>query len=500
MAPRVLVILAHPRADSLCAALADAYCDGARVAGAELRRLDLGGLAFDPNVRLPSPRDQATEPDIRTAMDAIAWAQHLVFVFPTWWGTMPALLKGFLDRVLMPGFAFADREHGEGWVKLLDGRTAHLLTTMDTPSWVYRWIYRAPGLNGLAKATLGFCGVGPVRRSIFGPVKDSTAAKRAHWLALARDAGIALRHGALPPVQRVWQRVKPWLVALRLQFHPMAWAAFWIGALGAGGSAENLSFWIGLCCLFFLEAATVFTNEYFDFASDLRNRHYGPFTGGARVLVERRIPRRHLLYGTAVLLFCFIISAEGLDVFAGGAVAPFLAGFAVLALGYTVPPLKLSWRGLGEIDVALTHSFGAMLLGTLSQGGSLGDAFPWLVGTPLFWSVLPAIILSGVPDHDADKAVGKRTLAVRFGPARAVQLAQAATILAAVTSLLWIPALGTRFGAWSLFLPGLYALVQLWALDRYRRRGLPPRRIDPLMALALGFILAFIVPPLIPLA
>jgi 1,4-dihydroxy-2-naphthoate polyprenyltransferase len=131
--PKVLVILGHPRPDSFCKALADAYVTGAQEAGAEVRRLSLTELGFELNVLVPSPRDQLLEPGISDSVGLVAWAEHLVFVFPTWWGTMPACLKGFLDRVLMPGFAFADREDGEGWDKLLVGKTAHLLTTMDTP-------------------------------------------------------------------------------------------------------------------------------------------------------------------------------------------------------------------------------------------------------------------------------------------------------------------------------------------------------------------------------
>jgi putative NADPH-quinone reductase len=129
----VLLLLAHPRPESLCGSLADAYAAGASVAGVELRRFDLAALRFEPNVTQVSPRDQDREDGLRLAMEAIDWADHIVIIFPTWWGTMPAVLKGFLDRVLIPGFAFADRDEGEGWDKLLSGRSAHLLTTMDTP-------------------------------------------------------------------------------------------------------------------------------------------------------------------------------------------------------------------------------------------------------------------------------------------------------------------------------------------------------------------------------
>jgi NAD(P)H-dependent FMN reductase len=111
----VLVILGHPRADSLCGALADAYFDGARAAGVHLRRLDLSTLEFDPHVRTPSPNQQPLEADLRAARSLVEWADHLVFVYPTWWGTMPSLLKGFLDRIMTPGFAFRPCEGGTGY-------------------------------------------------------------------------------------------------------------------------------------------------------------------------------------------------------------------------------------------------------------------------------------------------------------------------------------------------------------------------------------------------
>src|SRR5690625_6907499 len=83
-------------------------------------------------------RSQLSEPDIDYARQCIEEADHLVFVYPTWWATMPAILKGFLDRVLLPGFAFEEKERNTDWTQLLRGKTAQLITTMDTPLWVYR--------------------------------------------------------------------------------------------------------------------------------------------------------------------------------------------------------------------------------------------------------------------------------------------------------------------------------------------------------------------------
>jgi putative NADPH-quinone reductase/1,4-dihydroxy-2-naphthoate octaprenyltransferase len=499
--PKVLVILGHPRRGSFCEALADAYVSGARNAGAEVRRLALGELGFEPNVLVPSPRDQPLEPGISEAVGHVAWAEHLVFVFPTWWGTMPACLKGFLDRVLMPGFAFADRDDGEGWDKLLVGKTAHLLTTMDTPPWVYRWIYRAPGLNALSRATLGFCGIEPTRSTIFGPVKPSSSDRRAQWIEAARQEGLALHNGALTTIQRARRRLSAWLASFRLQFHPMAWAAYAIGAAGAWhatGHFSPLAFWLGLACLFSLELATVFTNDEFDFESDLRNRHFGPFTGGSRVLVDGSISFASMQVAVLLAVGSFVATGVSLAVL----ISPFpsllvLAALGVLALGYTVPPLKLCWRGLGEIDVGLTHSLGVILCGYAFQGGTLSDAWPWLVAVPLFFAILPAITLSGIPDYSADHAVGKGTIAVRLGPRVAIRVAQAMTALAAIAAVALLPRLigiGTLAAIVLLIVP--YAVAQVVVLERYVRRRCEPGRIDGLMAMALTYILWFVAIPL----
>lgn len=118
------------------------------------------------------------------------WAEHLVFVFPLWWGGVPALLKGFIDRTFLPGFAFKYRQGKVFPDKLLIGRTAHLLVAMDTAPWYYKWVYWMPGLHQMRKHTLAFCGIKPLTTLMFGPVLTSTTTQRQRWLqqamALAR--------------------------------------------------------------------------------------------------------------------------------------------------------------------------------------------------------------------------------------------------------------------------------------------------------------------------
>nr|WP_319527321.1 NAD(P)H-dependent oxidoreductase [Pseudomonas laurentiana] len=186
MSKRILVVLGHPSSDSFCGALTDTYVKAASEAGHEVRLLNLPALDFDPVLHEGYKEIQALEPDLLEAQKQILWADHLTFVYPIWWGGIPALLKGFFDRVFLPGFAFKYRSGSAFPDKLLKGRTAHLLVTMDTPPWYYRWFYRMPGLHQMRKTTLEFCGIKPTRTLTFGPILGSKPAQRETWLAQTR--------------------------------------------------------------------------------------------------------------------------------------------------------------------------------------------------------------------------------------------------------------------------------------------------------------------------
>ena len=192
MPKKILVILGQPQRQSFGAALALAYAEGARNSGAEVKELYLGDLKFDPAGAMIRSSPPELESDLVKAQDAIKWAEHLVFVYPIWWGTIPALLKGFIERVFLPGFAVNFRDNSPLWDRLLTGRSARLIVTLNTPSWIYRWVYGRPGHNTMKKTILEFCGVKPVRITEVGPVKNSTDARRQKWIAQVRALGVGL--------------------------------------------------------------------------------------------------------------------------------------------------------------------------------------------------------------------------------------------------------------------------------------------------------------------
>tara|TARA_R110002126_G_scaffold19489_33_gene73191 strand:+ start:3337 stop:3921 length:585 start_codon:yes stop_codon:yes gene_type:complete len=184
MAKRILIIDGHPDSDAcrLCHGLANAYAAGATDGGHEIRRIDLHALDF-PLLRTRADFDHGEPPDdIATAQSAIMWAEHLVIVYPLWLGTMPALLKAFLEQVIRPSFAF---ERGRpGWPKkLLKGRSARIVVTMGMPVMVYRWIYLSHSLRSLERNILKFAGIGPIRETLFGMTDDEGERVRNRWIA-----------------------------------------------------------------------------------------------------------------------------------------------------------------------------------------------------------------------------------------------------------------------------------------------------------------------------
>jgi NAD(P)H dehydrogenase (quinone) len=190
---KVLLILGHPNKESFGGSLANSYKTGALKAGAEVKELNLADLDFDAILHRGYREIQPLEPDLVRAQEFIKWAEHLVFVYPTWWATMPALLKGFLDRTLLPGFAFKYRENSPYWDKYLTGKSARLIITMDAPRWYNFLAYGNAGQKAMKRGTLGFCGVKPVKVTTIGSVKTLKTQQLKGWLEKAEKLGEELR-------------------------------------------------------------------------------------------------------------------------------------------------------------------------------------------------------------------------------------------------------------------------------------------------------------------
>lgn len=186
---RILVIDAHPDSDParFVHALAAAYLDGA--SDHQTRLIRLADLDF-PLLRSAHDWADGQPPAvIARAQEDIAWAQHIVFLYPLWLGDIPALLKGFLEQVMRPGFALSYRQNGLPR-KLLKGRSARIVVTMGMPAFFYRLVYRAHSLKSLERNILRGVGISVVGESIIGLV-DSNDIKRGAWLREMRELGMA---------------------------------------------------------------------------------------------------------------------------------------------------------------------------------------------------------------------------------------------------------------------------------------------------------------------
>lgn len=173
---RYLLIDGHPDGDRLTTGLLDHYAANCPT-DARIDRLILRDLQFDPILNHGYEIPQKWEPDLKEAASLIDGCDHLVIAFPMWWGAEPALVKGFLDRLLLPHFAFRYHDHDDFWDKLLEGRSADALVTMDTPKFFLRLAYGNSIVHRWRKQVLGFCGFKPARFHIFAPVRKGNADK-----------------------------------------------------------------------------------------------------------------------------------------------------------------------------------------------------------------------------------------------------------------------------------------------------------------------------------
>jgi putative NADPH-quinone reductase len=196
MAPqRIVLIQGHPDASAshLCHALAQAYAEGAEAAGHEVRHVDVATIDF-PLLRSQHEWELGLLPAaLKPAQADIGWAQHIVLFFPLWLGDMPAVLKGFLEQVARPGFAFTTEGNNPFGRKGLTGRSARVVVTMGMPAMVYRWYFRAHSVKSLERNILGFVGISPVHETLVGGVDqlgdDGVAKWKARLQALGAKAG-----------------------------------------------------------------------------------------------------------------------------------------------------------------------------------------------------------------------------------------------------------------------------------------------------------------------
>ncbi|MGH1540089.1 MAG: NAD(P)H-dependent oxidoreductase [Arenicella sp.] len=181
MSKRVLILAANPKKDSYVSALAEAYANSSEKNN-DVQMLKISDMDFDLNLSGGYDEESSMEDSLKSFQASLEWCEHLVIFTPIWWGTIPAKLKGLIDRTFLPGFAFQYEKGKSIPKKLLKGRTARIVMTMDAPPWYYSLIQGAPAIKQLKAPTLEFVGFSPVKSKMIGPIINSTKESRKKWI------------------------------------------------------------------------------------------------------------------------------------------------------------------------------------------------------------------------------------------------------------------------------------------------------------------------------
>ncbi len=151
--------------------------------------MHLHEMDFDPDLTFGYQQRKTLEPCLQDWQAHVKWANHLCWAYPYWWGSMPAKMKGVIDRAFLPGFAMRYHETGPWWDRLLKGRSADVLITADSPAWYDRLMYGRPGRKQVENLVMKYAGIKPVHTLHVGTVKTAGPEKIEQWLKQAEARG-----------------------------------------------------------------------------------------------------------------------------------------------------------------------------------------------------------------------------------------------------------------------------------------------------------------------
>jgi len=194
MSKKIFTWVGHPAAQSLSHGLMEAYEEGAASQGAEIRRMNISQMDFNPNLENGYKTRQDHEPALKQWQENLLWCDHTCWAYPMWWASMPAKMKGVIDRALLPGFGFAYHENDPFWDKLLKGRSADVIMTADTPNIFDKLTSAAPARKQVRIKTLNFVGIKPVNTHYFAPTRTAKPETIDKWKRRLFKAGAKAGH------------------------------------------------------------------------------------------------------------------------------------------------------------------------------------------------------------------------------------------------------------------------------------------------------------------
>lgn len=181
---KIMLLVANPVKMSLSYSCGDIYEKTVTARGAEVRRFNIDEMDFDPVLHSGYDKIQELEPDLIAFQNAIKWADHLVFIYPNWWSTMPAKMKGLFDRAFLPGFAFKFIDNT--FTPLLKGKSGRVINVVGSSHPLMLWCAIGAYTNELSRGILKLCGVSPVETVNFGATRNASKEKCARWLGKVR--------------------------------------------------------------------------------------------------------------------------------------------------------------------------------------------------------------------------------------------------------------------------------------------------------------------------
>lgn len=420
-----LVVFSHPREESLGHALKEAVIRGMKKssAAAEIRVQDLYREQFDPLLHdiEENDKDQVTV----KMKENVVWADGIVFVTPLWWANIPAMLKGYFDRIFTEHFAFQYNQAAIP-VGLLKNKKAILIGTCDTPSLLARFSKTSLGFKSVIRGVLKLSGIKNSRFILFGSVLTSTEEKRKKWIERVETAGEAFARPDTP-LTKVKKGIVTLIRAARLPLFSFVFGSVLLGSAIGFSIARDFN-WGGFMIAIFLglmcHTAVSFSNEVADKKADEINVNRTMFNGGTGLLAEGLITKRTLNRGWIITSWLGLIIAA-LLVLQFGYHWLLILGTAVglfLGLEYSFYPLRFSRIGLGEIAAFIGYGVPMMLVGLVSQVENpavdqVASGFRfYLLSLPISMSVFVTLCLTQIPDTNADRETGKRSISVLMQP------------------------------------------------------------------------------------
>jgi 1,4-dihydroxy-2-naphthoate octaprenyltransferase len=303
------------------------------------------------------------------------------------------------------------------------------------------------------------------------------------------------------------ETIRAWLRLARLQFQPLYIIVYSIGAAAAYSTYQLFDvsvYVIGLLLISLGVICAAVTNDYYDYPTDRLNRKRGVFNAGSGVLVDGTLGFNEVKTGIIVILGLIIVFGV-LLITAAGTVSPvLLLCFGLLGifllLGYSVPPLKFSYKGMGEVIMSFMSCPYTVLLGYVIQTGMWADPLPWLVSIPLFLATLTAGAIGSLPDYHADRQVSRKRFAVLFGPRLTAVVSLGLIALTALSGVsLWYFRILTGPGSIVIFVVIPFSLILGKGMLTLLQTGDYERNIEGIFQLAIFNILLFGLIPLVSL-